>query len=191
MKHTYKISGMTCNGCRSHVEKTWNEMEGVEKASVDLNKAEAEIEMEKHIPLEIFQNALKHAGGKYQIGNSKSQIPSHIERSRDAKLHSKQSKISNLKSQIYYCPMHCEGEKTYEKPGDCPVCGMDLVAQPVAGRIRDIVYTCPMHPEIVQDEPGDCPICGMDLVARPVAGQGRGKEASGENKSYLKLLRKF
>ncbi len=24
-------------------------------------------------------------------------------------------------------------------------------------------YTCPMHPEIVQDGPGDCPICGMDL----------------------------
>lgn len=25
-------------------------------------------------------------------------------------------------------------------------------------------YTCPMHPQIVQDEPGSCPICGMDLV---------------------------
>lgn len=25
-------------------------------------------------------------------------------------------------------------------------------------------WTCPMHPEIVQDEPGSCPICGMDLV---------------------------
>ena len=25
-------------------------------------------------------------------------------------------------------------------------------------------YTCPMHPEIVQDKPGDCPICGMNLV---------------------------
>ncbi len=24
-------------------------------------------------------------------------------------------------------------------------------------------YTCPMHPEIVQDEPGSCPICGMAL----------------------------
>ncbi len=24
-------------------------------------------------------------------------------------------------------------------------------------------YTCPMHPEIVQDGPGDCPICGMAL----------------------------
>lgn len=25
-------------------------------------------------------------------------------------------------------------------------------------------YTCPMHPEIVQDGPGQCPICGMNLV---------------------------
>ncbi|WP_146586731.1 heavy metal translocating P-type ATPase [Puniceibacterium confluentis] len=24
-------------------------------------------------------------------------------------------------------------------------------------------YTCPMHPEILQDHPGDCPICGMAL----------------------------
>jgi hypothetical protein len=26
----------------------------------------------------------------------------------------------------YQCPMKCEGEKTYVKPGDCPVCGMEL-----------------------------------------------------------------
>jgi Cu2+-exporting ATPase len=25
-------------------------------------------------------------------------------------------------------------------------------------------YTCPMHPEIVQDAPGKCPLCGMALV---------------------------
>lgn len=25
-------------------------------------------------------------------------------------------------------------------------------------------YTCPMHPQIVQNSPGTCPICGMDLV---------------------------
>ena len=26
------------------------------------------------------------------------------------------------------------------------------------------LYTCPMHPQIIQDHPGDCPICGMRLV---------------------------
>jgi len=25
-------------------------------------------------------------------------------------------------------------------------------------------YTCPMHPQIVQDKSGNCPICGMGLV---------------------------
>ncbi len=29
-----------------------------------------------------------------------------------------------------------------------------------------IEYTCPMHPEIVQDEPGSCPKCGMFLVPK-------------------------
>jgi hypothetical protein len=31
-------------------------------------------------------------------------------------------------SQIrYQCPMKCEGEKTYDEPGICPVCKMKLV----------------------------------------------------------------
>ncbi|MEJ8804085.1 efflux RND transporter periplasmic adaptor subunit [Pontibacter sp. H249] len=34
----------------------------------------------------------------------------------------------------------------------------------------DTEYTCPMHPQIVQNEPGTCPICGMDLV--PKSGHG-------------------
>ena len=27
-------------------------------------------------------------------------------------------------------------------------------------------YTCPMHPEVVQDSPGKCPKCGMKLVVK-------------------------
>ena len=44
MKHTYHIHGMTCNGCRNHVEQTLSKIEGVTNASVDLEKAEATIE---------------------------------------------------------------------------------------------------------------------------------------------------
>ncbi|TDW99072.1 efflux RND transporter periplasmic adaptor subunit [Dinghuibacter silviterrae] len=28
----------------------------------------------------------------------------------------------------------------------------------------DTVYTCSMHPQIMQDRPGKCPICGMELI---------------------------
>ena len=26
------------------------------------------------------------------------------------------------------------------------------------------LYTCPMHPDVLEDAPGSCPVCGMDLV---------------------------
>ena len=59
MKHTYHIHGMTCNGCRSHVEETLSKVEGVSMVLVNLEKAEVTIEMKSHITLETFQKALK------------------------------------------------------------------------------------------------------------------------------------
>jgi len=82
----------------------------------------------------------------------------------------------------YYCPMHCEGEKTYNEPGNCPVCGMDLVKQPSQKKVS--TYTCPMHPEIIRNEAGSCPICGMDLVPMQA-------DVGEEDKNYKILLRKF
>jgi Cu+-exporting ATPase len=35
-------------------------------------------------------------------------------------------------------------------------------------------YTCPMHPEVVQNGPGDCPICGMDLEPTVVSIDDKG-----------------
>ena len=29
-----------------------------------------------------------------------------------------------------------------------------------------MMYTCPMHPEVVQDTPGKCPKCGTTLVVK-------------------------
>jgi hypothetical protein len=33
---------------------------------------------------------------------------------------------TQVSSAVYQCPMDCEKGKTYDKPGQCPVCGMDL-----------------------------------------------------------------
>jgi len=173
MKHTYSISGMTCNGCRGHVEKTLSNVEGVTIAKVDLQMAEATIEMESHIPIETFEEALINDGGRYHIHKQGHQIEEF----------KKDEKPKGKGTGTFYCPMHCEGEKMYDKAGDCPVCGMDLVEERSLSA-TSAQFTCPMHAEIVRDEPGSCPICGMDLVPLEA-------DASEEDKTYQKLLKKF
>ncbi len=175
MKHTYHIHGMSCNGCRNHVEETLSKVEGVSNVVVDLEKAEASIEMESHIPIEKFQEALKNDGGRYSIHTSEAH-PAH----KDKKGEKPKSKGTGT----FYCPMHCEGDKTYDKPGDCPVCGMDLVEEQKLSTSSAEQWTCPMHPEVVKDESGACPICGMDLVPKE-------PDLSAEEKTYKKLLKKF
>jgi Cu(I)/Ag(I) efflux system membrane fusion protein len=34
------------------------------------------------------------------------------------------------------------------------------------------LWTCSMHPQIMQSEPGDCPICGMDLIPAESSAEG-------------------
>lgn len=189
MTHHYIISGMSCNGCRTKVEKTLNEVEGVQ-AEVTLNPPTATITMEKHVPTEKFQEVLS-AAGNYTIEMDSPKTHSETAEKSCCSGHKKENhnhhKTETKKvhqhsaNGIYYCPMHCEGDKTYNKPGDCPVCGMDLVPQ-VA--ITATQFTCPMHPEIVSNEPGDCPICGMDLVPMQAS-------ESEENKTYTDLLKKM
>lgn len=176
MTHTYKVTGMTCNGCRNHVEETLSKVQGVSKATVNLEKAEVIIEMEEHIPIETFQEALKKDGGRYSIHKQ----GEHHQLFEDKK--EKQPKGKGTGT--FYCPMHCEGEKTYNQAGDCPVCGMDLVEEQSLSTSNAEQWTCPMHPEIVKDESGSCPICGMDLV--PIKA-----DSSEEEKTYKKLSKKF
>jgi len=42
-------------------------------------------------------------------------------------------KVTDDMAGRYYCPMFCEGDKTYDSNVSCPVCGMDLVKYPEKG----------------------------------------------------------
>ncbi len=166
---------MTCNGCRGHVEQILRNVKGVTSTVVDLEKAEATIEMNSHISIDIFQKALEKDTNRYKIHK-----PGECNHQSEVK----KKKPKGEGTGTFYCPMHCEEDKTYDQLQDCPICGMDLVEE-----IRLIVpiidqYTCPMHPEVVKDVLGSCPICGIDLVVlKP--------DLSVEEKNYKKLLRKF
>jgi Cu(I)/Ag(I) efflux system membrane fusion protein len=63
----------------------------------------------------------------------------------------------------YSCPMKCEGDKTYDKEGKCPVCKMNLKEKAAASVAK--AYSCPMKCEgdKTYDKEGKCPKCGMDL----------------------------
>lgn len=176
MKHTYQISGMTCNGCRSHVEQTLKEVQGISDASVDLAKGEAVVYMAQYVSLETLKEALKNDGVRYDI-----HLPG-------AHGHHPAPEIKKQESGglgKYYCPMLCEGGKKYDKEGDCPKCGMDLEKEITS--FTTLAYTCPMHPEFVQDGPGSCPKCGMDLELK----EATGVDGAEEKKAYNVMLYKF
>jgi len=86
-----------------------------------------------------------------------------------------QAPTSPSAAKVYQCPMH--PEVVQDAPGECPICGMDLVevkeAPPVAGTEgsgpsgeRKVLYWyAPMDPTFTQDQPGISPM-GMKLVPK-------------------------
>lgn len=167
---------MTCSGCKINVETVLNNLREITKVTADLKEGEVVIEMTSHISLEKLQETLLKAGLHYTISNvgdtnasQKNQKPNHLNQPKEG-------------NGIFYCPMQCEGDKTYDKQGSCPKCGMDLVEQPKL--IQATKYTCPMHPEVIQDSPGSCPKCGMDLVPME-------PDESEELKTYRSLAKKM
>jgi P-type Cu+ transporter len=77
-------------------------------------------------------------------------------------------KVAHEGKTYYFCSARCaerfrnEPEEFLAAPGTA---GMEHKASPVAApaEAKNVRYTCPMHPEIVQIGPGTCPKCGMAL----------------------------
>ena len=64
MKHTYTITGMTCDGCVASVKEKLSKVDGAYQVEVSLEKGEVEIFIKKHIPIQSLRTALSD---KYTI----------------------------------------------------------------------------------------------------------------------------
>jgi len=58
MKSIFKISGMTCNGCKLSVEDKLSSLDGVDKAHVDLTKGEAIVHSKSPISFSLISDSL-------------------------------------------------------------------------------------------------------------------------------------
>lgn len=56
-------------------------------------------------------------------------------------------------------------------------------ATPEGAPVDGQLWTCGMHPQVIQDEPGSCPICGMDLT--PVKETGEGRDRPSDERKIL------
>ena len=227
----YNIEGMECTGCANTVQKKLSEVAGVTAVTVDFATKKATVETDREIPFEALEKALE--GTHYSIHQSSNSegsgvfyCPMHCEGDKtydhpgDCPIcgmhlveqvggaqqqhhHHEETPKKAKGSGVFYCPMHCEGDKTYDHPGDCPICGMDLVEQ-VGGAQQhhhheespkkvkgNGVFYCPMHCEgdKTYDHPGDCPVCGMDLVEQVSTEAPEGESA--EDQKRKKLRRHF
>jgi copper chaperone CopZ len=67
VEKTYKVEGMTCNGCVASVKKGFLETEGVEEAEVSLENKQAKVKFSKSVSKLELQNHV----GKYKISEWK------------------------------------------------------------------------------------------------------------------------
>ena len=91
----------------------------------------------------------------------------------------------------YFCSQSCQ-EKFEKNPEayisasveeDCPSCKPIYTAEPQS---TEMIYTCPMHPEIRQIGPGTCPKCGMALEpVAPAAGQEESAELDDMKRRFV------
>ncbi len=80
----------------------------------------------------------------------------------------------------YFCSDHCVHKFRRD-----PVGYLSGEAKKPAPAVEGGKYTCPMHPEIVNDGPGDCPICGMALEPMTVSAEEE------ENPELIDMTRRF
>ncbi|MXV37976.1 heavy metal translocating P-type ATPase [Flavobacteriaceae bacterium Ap0902] len=116
-RETFYVKGMSCASCEATVRDRLSEVKGVENIAIDLKDNAVQMNLTEPVSFAKLARSLEDT--HYSLHKTKEEL--------EEKNSSSHSDLNPNTAQEYYCPMMCEGDKTYDKPGDCPVCGMDLV----------------------------------------------------------------
>jgi P-type Cu+ transporter len=175
-----KVTGMTCGGCTSKVERTLKAVNGVSDVSVSLSDKVATVQYDENLTsVDQLMSVVQEAGygveahninqpkGKACCGGS---VAPRLKDPVCGMNVTEQSSYSfNYKNTpIYFCSAGCK-TKFISDPAKYSANNSDAKGSPKASSTSTdqaptgTIYTCPMHPEVRQEYPGDCPKCGMAL----------------------------
>jgi len=86
-------------------------------------------------------------------------------------------KFTYQEEEYFFCRSHCL-EKFKKDPHKYLENKNELLSQAAE-------YTCPMHPQVIQEHPGNCPICGMTLEPKMIEMNGQ------DDSEYKNMLLRF
>ena len=124
-----------------------------------------------------YNLGVSHGGGS-SISPNAASTTKEKQASKQTTKHTAHPADLNSDGEYYTCSMHPQIQQ--DEPGDCPICGMELVVRKVkivgadsqSAQSHDghdhkelpVGYACSMNCVPPMEEPGDCPICGMDML---------------------------
>jgi P-type Cu+ transporter len=187
-----KITGMTCGGCASNVERALKAVSGVSEVNVSLADGEAIVQYDEQLTsLDQLQSAVEKAG--YGIDSS----PKVQDGSGDVESFALTDPVCGMKvteqsphvfhyknNPIYFCSAGCK-TKFISSPEKYSATDSDAKATSHNQAPVGTIYTCPMHPEVRQEHAGSCPKCGMALEPEMPSLE------EGENAELVDFKRRF
>jgi len=179
MHSTFTAPKIHCEGCAGAIRGRLSQIPGVDSVAVDVARKRVTVQHDASTSVASLEEALKEIGypptsePEGQAREHPSRSASRFgtlagasgseERVRDpvcgmlvAPADAAGSSVHDGRT-VYFCSLHCK-QKFDAHPE-----AFLAPAKQAAPASADVIYTCPMHPEVRQRGPGSCPKCGMAL----------------------------
>ena len=171
METTFTAPGISCQGCANTIERALGSIPDVSRVSVDVTKKSVTVSHGDRVERKTLEAALARAGYPAASGGHDHH---HQELARgaaatvidpvcgmDVDPATAAGKSNHAGTTYFFCSTSCKQKFDSEPTRYLSARGGQPTPPPKSP--EGVLYTCPMHPEIVRDKPGSCPICGMAL----------------------------
>jgi P-type Cu+ transporter len=172
METTFNAPGISCEGCARTIEKAFGDMPDVSGVRVDVPAKSVTVSHGDRVEREALEGALARAGypaasGGHDHGHHHAGPAGEAVKVKDpvcgmdVEQATAAGRSSHQGETYFFCSGSCKGK--FDADPSRYLSAESGQPAPAQEAREGVLYTCPMHPEIVRDKPGSCPICGMAL----------------------------